>query len=349
LLNKGKSKKRSGKFAASSITIFMSLKDVIGQPLAVELAERWLARQTAHPFLFYGPDGVGKKTLALELAKALNCSTPAASGDACGACLSCRKIKGGLHPDVRVVDFAWQAAEREEAVEKQQTLRIETILNERHRLLQSPLEGRWKVSVIDDAHKLTPDAANVLLKILEEPPERTAIFLLTPYRDRLFATIVSRCQPVRFRRLSDEEMRQVLRRFEDQGDSPLGSGPSLMRIIELALGSPGRALHMSREDQLQGVLEAEALWQSLAGQPPSQIVSKADGRGKTRPTRADVEARIRCLLLPAARALRAGELRATRSVSLIEDALLKLRHNVQPGLVFEQLLLKLAAVQKVVQ
>jgi DNA polymerase III delta' subunit len=327
----------------------VSLKAVIGQPLAVELAERWLVRRTVHPFLFYGPDGVGKKTLALELAKTLNCLSPAKPEDACDACAACRKIKGGLHPDVRVVDFALQAAEREEALEKQQTLRIETVLNERRRLLQSPLEGRWKVSVIDEAHRLTPDAANVLLKILEEPPERTAIFLLTPFRDRLFATLVSRCQPVRFRRLSDEEMRQVLRRFEHQEDSPLGSGPSLMRVIELALGSPGRALHMSREDQLQGVLEAEALWQSLAGQPPSQVLGKADGRGKTRPTRADVEARIRCLLLPAARALRAGELEASRSVQWIEDALLKLRHNVQPGLVFEQLLLKLAASQKVVQ
>ena len=322
----------------------MSFKDVIGQPLAVELARRWISRETTHPLLFFGPEGVGKKTLALEMAKALNCLSGQPPSDACDACLSCRKIRDGQHPDVRVVDAALQAAERKEPLEKQQTLRIETVLNERHRLLQSPLEGRWKTSVIDDAQRLTPDAANVLLKILEEPPPRTVIFLVTPFRDRLFLTVASRCQPVRFRRLADEEMRQVVRRFYN--DAPLGSGPSPMRIIELALGSPGRALRMSREDQIQGVLEAEALWQSLPGQPPNQILSKSDGRGKSRPTRADIEGRIRCLLLPAARALRGGELQATGSVQLIQDALQKLRQNVQPSLVFEQLLLKLARQRK---
>src|SRR5262249_26362382 len=124
--------------------------------------------------------------------------------DACDECLPCRKIENGTYGDVRVIDLAWQAAERKEAVEKQQNLRIETLMTERHRLLQSPLEGAWKVSILCDAHKMTADASNVLLKILEEPPPHTAILLITSFRDRLLATIVSRCQPVRFRHVSHE-------------------------------------------------------------------------------------------------------------------------------------------------
>src|SRR5258706_4861690 len=157
----------------------MSLDSVIGQPLAVDLCRKWLKQNTTQPLLFYGPEGVGKKMLALEVAKTLNCAT------ACDQCLSCKKITAGNHPDVRVINLAWQAAERKEPLEKQQNLRIETVLTERHRLLQSSVEGSWKVSIIDDVHRLTADAANVLLKILEEPPPTTAIFLVTPFRDRL--------------------------------------------------------------------------------------------------------------------------------------------------------------------
>ena len=126
--------------------------------------------------------------------------------------------------------MAWQAAERKEPLEKQQNLRIETVMAERHRLLQSPVEGAWKVSILDDAHRLTADAANVLLKILEEPPSNTAIFLVTPFRDRLFATILSRCQPVRFRSLD-------------------------------------RTAHLSH-DAIEAAQDAEHLWQALSQDAP---------------------------------------------------------------------------------
>src|SRR6266446_941094 len=105
----------------------MSLESVIGQPFALELCRKWLKQNTTQPLLFYGPEGVGKKMLALEVAKALNCASPglaapsptgrgtgAAQGEAkpCDVCLSCKKIAAGNHPDVRVIDLAWQAMER---------------------------------------------------------------------------------------------------------------------------------------------------------------------------------------------------------------------------------------------
>jgi DNA polymerase-3 subunit delta' len=334
----------------------MSFSSIIGQPLAVSLVQRWIAKGSNNPLLFYGPDGVGKRTLALETAKALNC--PAMSNEqratsdssliahrsslaeACGQCLSCRKIATGQHPDVRFVDLAYQAAERNEELEKQQSLRIETVLEERRRLLESPVEGSWKVSILDDAHRLTPDAANVLLKILEEPPARSAIFLLTPYRDRLFATIVSRCQPVRFRPLSDEEMQRCLsaQKVPEQGQ---------MRLIELALGSPGRALHMNRAETIEALQEAEELWTTVAAKRPAEILAKGESRLKAnRMSRAEVEERLQQLLIPALRDLRSGKVGATCSVRLLQQALTQLRQNVQPQSVYDHLMLQLARQRK---
>jgi DNA polymerase III delta' subunit len=328
----------------------MSFDSIIGQPLAVDLCRTWLKRQTTNPLLMYGPEGVGKKTLALVTAKALNCQPPSpltlslqgeggrrpGEGRPCGTCLSCRKISAGNHPDVRVIDLAWQAAERKELLEKQQNLRIETIQAERHRLLQSAVEGQWKVSILEDAHRLTADAANVLLKILEEPPARTAIFLLTPFRDRLFATIVSRCQPIRFRSLTDDEMMQCLNRLKVPTDMQVS-------LAEMALGSPGRALHLSRGEQIEAVRVAEQLWQSLEKESPSRIMHESGGRPKPqKPNRTEIESQIQSLLVPASRALRGGDTGAIAPVRLIQSALTQLRQNVQPGLVLDNLLLQLA-------
>lgn len=299
---------------------------LIGQPLAMELAKKWLAQKTNHPLLLYGPDGVGKRTLALELARALNCKT----GDQ--DCASCRKIKAGIHPDIRVVDMAWQALIRDEDLVKQQNLRIETILAERHRLLQSPLEGAAKVLILDDAHRLTPDAANAFLKILEEPPADAAIFLVTPFRERLLPTIISRCRPVRFRALNDDEMRTWQKRAEI---------PEL--DLWLARGSPGRALHVVREESLAAMQEAETLWESLPTRSPVDLVGATEGRARgAKMTRPDIEDKIKTLMVPAARRLRAGDPRAARALPAMEDALQKLRQNVQPGLVYENLLITLA-------
>jgi DNA polymerase-3 subunit delta' len=313
----------------------MSLDNIIGQPLAVELIQRWLSQETNQPLLFYGPEGVGKRTTAIELAKALNC--PKIQGlKACDHCSTCKRIVPGKHPDVCILDMEFQAAIRGEALEKQQTLRIETILEERRRLYQSSVEGGWKVSILDDAHRLTADAANVLLKVMEEPPARTAIFLLTPYRDRLFATLVSRCQPVRFKPLADHDMRRCLKDQQVPADQQ-------MRLIELAAGSPGRALRLNRAEQIQNASEAETLWKDLPGMVPGKILARPESRSRTTASqRVDVEEQLQQLLSPALRALRSGQPFAARKLELIQEAQKQLRQNVPPSLVYDHLLLKLS-------
>jgi DNA polymerase-3 subunit delta' len=287
----------------------MSFKSIIGQPLAVELIQRWLGQKTTQPLLFYGPAGAGKRAAALEAAMALNClGGPRLDG--CGSCLSCKKIAGGRHPDVRMIDLAYQAAIRGEPVEKQQSLRIETILEERKRLYQTAGEAAWKVSIVDGAHRFTPDAANVLLKVMEEPPPATAIFLLTEFRDRIFATIISRCQPVRFRALSDSD----------------------------------RPAALSHED-VQAASQADALWEKLPQLRPGEILALQPRGGRAgAANRADIESDIVRLLAPALRELRAARPGAARRVELIQRAQQQLRQNVPPSLVFDTLLLQLAGV-----
>lgn len=283
----------------------MSLSTFKEQEFAVELCQQWLKRESTHPLLFFGPAGAGKTSLALELAKMLQCKTK----DACGHCLACKKIHNQVHPDVRVLNLAWQAAERKEAIEKQQTLRIDTVLNERARLLQSAVEGPWKVSIIQDAHKLTTEAANVLLKILEEPPARTALILTTPFRDRLLATILSRCQPVRFRYIEQKEA-------------------------------------LSHEE-VEAHRLAETLWDSLKVTPPERLVQAAEGRSRTvKIGKPEIEDQIHRLMVPATRALRAGVPQAQLPVLLLQRALVRLRHNVQPTLVYDHLLLQLASAMQ---
>jgi DNA polymerase-3 subunit delta' len=176
---------------------------VVGHRWAVEFLERALppaggpeeAGRVPHALLFTGPPQVGKRTLALAFAQALNCQ---GEDPPCGECLSCRKIARGNHADVRVI--GGQGA----------TIKIEQVRALRRELALSPVEGRWRVAVFLDFETVTPEAANALLKTLEEPPERVVLVLTAADADMLLPTIVSRCQVLPLRRLAYETVRAAL-------------------------------------------------------------------------------------------------------------------------------------------
>jgi DNA polymerase-3 subunit delta' len=169
----------------------MPFAELVGQDLAVATLRRSLERgRLAHALLFTGPEGVGKRAAALFLAQALNCPE-AVGGEACGVCLSCRKIAAGQHPDVRVIEADGAHLKIEQVREQ---LQADAVLK--------PMEGRAKVYVLDPADALTPGAANSLLKILEEPPSAVTLVLVTSQPFALLDTIRSRCQEIRFRPLA---------------------------------------------------------------------------------------------------------------------------------------------------
>lgn len=171
---------------------------VLGQPQAAGLLQNAVAqKRVAHAYLFTGPRGVGKTTVARILAKALNCAkgpTP----EPCGECPSCVEIAASASLDVLEMDAASHTG-----VDNVREVIIDTV-----RLL--PNRDRRKIFIIDEAHMLSQAAFNALLKTLEEPPPHVVFILATTEASKIPATIGSRCQRLRFKPISPESLAQCL-------------------------------------------------------------------------------------------------------------------------------------------
>ncbi len=179
---------------------------VVGQDRAVSLFQRSLERGAlAHAYLLVGAPHVGKMTLALNLAQAVNCE---AAESPCGECASCRKITLGKHADVQVIGLSGNGNSAE--VRSRAEIGIDQIREVQHSSSLPPFEGRSRVFIIDGAEQLSTEAANCLLKTLEEPIGRV-IFVLLATNDRLLpATVVSRCQRLELPSLAATEVEAAL-------------------------------------------------------------------------------------------------------------------------------------------
>lgn len=190
----------------------MSLKDVLGQNKAVEILLNEIRNGSVkHSYIFCGIKGVGKKFTAIQFAKSLICKNTK-DGFSCDACESCNKIEEKLHPDVVLVDFNYQQQllDKKEAT----SISIDTIRHIKQLSMLSSYEGGYKVFIIDQAETLQREAANSLLKILEEPPERCVFVLVVSMLGVLPKTIISRCELIKFLPLNNNVLRQVLSKNE---------------------------------------------------------------------------------------------------------------------------------------
>ncbi|MBI4349728.1 MAG: DNA polymerase III subunit delta' [Elusimicrobia bacterium] len=216
----------------------MSLSALRGQPRAQRLLLPLLKSKRLPPaLLFHGPEGVGKALAGLEVGKALNCEKPSPSAEACDECRSCVAAHKGIDPDLKRVNAQYQAGLREEEAERQRTIRVDTVRHLIKDVEMTSLTGRWKTAILEDAERLETEAANALLKSLEEPPARTLWILVTSRRERVLPTILSRCHRVPFGTLPETELVSILK----------GCGlpaPEAARLARLAEGSPGRALRL---------------------------------------------------------------------------------------------------------
>lgn len=169
---------------------------VVGHKWAVDLLKRSLASErVAHAYLLTGPPQIGKRSLALNFAQALNCLD---QEKPCGQCLACSKIAHGSHPDVQVIQGEGR------------TIKIDQMRTLRHEAALFPLEGRWKVYIIRQMEQATAEAANCLLKTLEEPPSHVILMLTASEAEALLPTIVSRCQVLNLRPLATETVQRSL-------------------------------------------------------------------------------------------------------------------------------------------
>lgn len=209
----------------------MPFDDLLGNPHCVRILRFALQRnRLPHALLFSGPDAVGKRLLAKHLALALNC-TKSGPADWCGTCAQCRLIVLGNHPDVYFIAPDGQFIKIEQ---------VRYLIREAYFM---PFQGRFKVFVLDEAHRLHPAAANALLKILEEPPLSSKLVLVTPQSHALLPTIRSRCQALRFSPLREPEIERILREHYglDAQEASLRAG--------LAEGSVGRAIALDLKRQ----------------------------------------------------------------------------------------------------
>ena len=185
------------------------------------------SNRVAGAYLFVGVANVGKETVALNFAKSINCRT--SDEGACGTCLSCRKADDGNHPDLQIIrpSGAW--------------IKIDQIRELQKRIIYRPLEGVRKVYILTEAERMNLEAANCLLKTLEEPPADSGLILLTTNLDALLPTIRSRCQIIPFHPLVVSELAgHLMERFDIDESQAL-------RVATTTGGAVGKALTLLQD------------------------------------------------------------------------------------------------------
>lgn len=242
----------------------MPLADIIGHGHVVGLLRQAVARdRVPQSLLLAGPHGVGKHTVAVALAQALNCPARRRDGadDACGACATCQRIAAGRHSDVVLLDRGDAASIGIEPLRD----RVLAVIGYR------PFEAPYRVFIIDQADAMTGPTQDALLKTLEEPPQAAVIILVSAEPDTLTSTILSRCRRLRFGPLSDEDVARVL-------VSTAGVEPTSARALAaVAGGSVSRALAEAGGHLDDDRAAALALLAAAAGQaiPPRLQASAA--------------------------------------------------------------------------
>lgn len=219
------------------------LSDIKGQSNAVRYLSNSLSSgRIAGSYLFSGPVGVGRALCAKAFVMELVCPGRSSSGAACGRCPACRRVSALEHPDL-----TWIKPEKNRAV------RIEEIRKVKDVLGLKPYEAPVSACVIEDAHMMTPQASNALLKVLEEPPGCSLLILITNKKELLLPTVISRCAEVRFHALPACCVRDIIMERSGAGEE------SAYFLARFSQGSPGRALEMieagveERKDELMAL------------------------------------------------------------------------------------------------
>ena len=198
-----------------------SFEEVAGQQVIVRTLKNAIANdKIAHAYLFCGPRGTGKTTMARLFAKALNCSE--GLGHQCNQCSNCEALNNGSHPDVVEIDAASNNG-------------VDQVRELIERVNYAPIRGRYKIYIIDEVHMMSQGAFNALLKTLEEPPEHVIFILATTEPHKVLPTILSRCQRYDFGKIEPNDMKAKLIEVLDKESVNYDEG-AISAIIDLSDG-----------------------------------------------------------------------------------------------------------------
>lgn len=208
--------------------------NLTGHEWAVDMLKKHISNGTTrHAYLFSGPPGLGRRTLALRFAQALNCQTPTSAGIPCGTCRDCKQIQSMHHADLSIVQADVEGG----------TLKVDQIREVRKILTYKPYQSKYRVALFLRFHEANDSAANALLKTLEEAPSYAVLILTADNPEQLLPTIISRCEVLRLRPLTIDEVKRDL---ENRG---IENGRAKL-IAHISGGRPGYARRLVEDDLL---------------------------------------------------------------------------------------------------
>lgn len=216
--------------------------EMLGHDWAVDLLKSHIAGDALrHAYLFTGPKGVGKHTLALRFIQALNCTNPTDDGEPCLKCRTCKQIALEQYPDLTVT----------QSEEKGGKLLVDQVRELQRSLSLAPYQSKYRFALLLDFENANPNASNALLKTLEEPPPHVILALTAQSSDQLLPTVVSRCEVLRLRAIPIENIAAYL-----QAHGKVDAGQAEL-LAHLSDGCPGQAIILQQNPQ---ALAQRSIW-----------------------------------------------------------------------------------------
>jgi DNA polymerase-3 subunit delta' len=216
--------------------------NILGHDWAARLLAQHIATdQMHHAYLFTGPAGVGRRTLAVQFAQALNCLRPPAPGQFCGSCRMCKQIKKMQQADLAVV----------QRTQERTRILIDQVRELQHTLILKPYESKYRIGLLLNLDEASEEAQNALLKTLEEPPTQAVLLVTAESPEAVLPTIASRCEVLRLRPLSLDQLETALK------DVTLLPPDEAHLLAHISQGCPGTALNLHEHPEL---LEKRHVW-----------------------------------------------------------------------------------------
>jgi len=241
-----------------------TFSEMVGQEAIIRTLKNALNEgKLAHAYLFTGPRGTGKTSTARLLAKTLNCLQPQ-NGEPCNECQQCREITAGNSFNVIEIDAASNRG-------------IDSIRELREKVMVPPSTGKYKVYILDEAHMLTTEAFNALLKTLEEPPPHAIFVMATTDVHKMLPTVISRCQPFNFKRFTTRQIVDHLNFVAEQEQIKLERGAAeliaraaaggmrdALSILDQAIAYSGQEITLIQVQSMLGVADQRAIQKFIA-------------------------------------------------------------------------------------